>query len=177
MRLEKEEVAQFDYKPGKCDRNYRMVVIKKTIAVRKGELRLPDEIRYFFYITNDRDMPMEQVVFFSNKRCNHENDIEQLRNGVKALKMPTGDLVSNWAYMVIASIAWTLKSWMGLLMPQKAKGYRIIRMEFRRFLAEFINIPAQILRKGRQLWYRLIGYMKEAVSFFSFVEVCYYLRL
>ncbi|MFH2018802.1 MAG: IS1380 family transposase, partial [bacterium] len=177
LHLEKEEIAQFNYRPTKCNKSYRMVVVKKTIAVRKGELRLPDEIRYFFYITNDHDLPMEQIVFFANKRCNHENDIEQLRNGAKALKMPTGDLVSNWAYMVIASIAWSLKSWMGLLMPQKAKGYEIIRMEFRRFLAEFINIPAQILRKGRQLWYRFVGYMKEAISFFGFVEVCYHLRL
>ena len=120
---------------------------------------------------------MEQVVIISNKRCDHENDIEQLRNGVKALKMPTGDLISNWAYMVIASIAWTLKAWMGLLMPQRAKGYQIIRMEFRKFLAELINIPAQVLRKGRQIWYRFIGYLKEATAFFRFVELCYHLRL
>ena len=100
-----------------------------------------------------------------------------MRNGVKALKMPTNDLVSNWAYIVIASLAWTLKSWMGLLMPHKASGYEIIRMEFRRFLRLYINVPAQILRKGRQLWYRLIGFMRNVPAFFGFLDVCYNLRL
>jgi hypothetical protein len=177
LHLEKEELAEFDYKPGRCDRPYRMIVLKKTISVAQGQTYLFDDIRYFFYITNDRTMSMEEVVFFSNKRCNHENDIEQLRNGVKALKMPTGDLVSNWAYMFIASLAWTMKSWMGLLMPHRATGYQIIHMEFRRFLALFINIPAQILKKGRQLWYRFIGFMRHAPAFFGFVNVCYDLRL
>ncbi len=177
LHLEKEELSEFDYSPIKCKRDYRIVVIKKTVSVTRGQRRLPDETRYFFYITNDWTMSMEEVVIFSNKRCDHENDIEQLRNGVKALKMPTGELVSNWAYMVIASLAWTLKSWMGLLMPHKATGYKIIRMEFRRFLALFINIPAQVLRKGRQIWYRLIGFMRNAPAFFGFVEVCHYLML
>lgn len=177
LRQVSEHIAEFDYRPGKCDKDYRVVVIKKTCAVTRGEQRLPDEIRYFFYITNDRWKTAEQIVFFSNQRCDHENDIEQLRGGVHALKMPTGDLISNWAYMVIASLAWTLKSWMGLLIPQKSAGYNIIRMEFRKFLADYINIPAQILRKGRQLWYRLIGYMKYAATFFRFVEVCHNLRL
>jgi hypothetical protein len=177
LHLEKEELAEFDYKPTLCDRPYRMVVVKKTISVTQGQMYLFDNIRYFFYITNDRTMSMEEIVFFSNKRCNHENDIEQLRNGVKALKMPTGDLVSNGAYMFIASLAWTMKSWMGLLMPHQATGYQIIRMEFRRFLALFINIPAQILKKGRQLWYRFVGFMRYAPAFFGFVRVCYNLRL
>jgi hypothetical protein len=177
LKLEKEDVADFDYQPIRCNKPYRIVVIKKTIAVKEGQTRLFDEIRYFFYITNDRNLPNEEIVFFINKRCNHENDIEQLRNGVKALKMPTGDLISNWAYMVIASLGWTLKSWMGLLMPHKATGYNIIKMEFRKFLNLFINIPAQILRKGGQLWYRLIGFMRNAPAFLGFVEACYHLQL
>lgn len=175
--LEREAVADFDYKPLKCKKTYRMVVVKKIIHVKSGQARLFDEIRYFFFITNDRELSNEEIVLFSNKRCNHENDIEQLRNGVKALKMPTGDLVSNWSYMVIVSLGWTLKSWMGLLMPHKATGYKIIKMEFKKFLNLFINIPAQILRKGRQLWYRFIGFMRNAPAFFGFLDVCYDLRL
>lgn len=177
LHLEKEEIAEFDYKPTKCDKPYRIVVVKKTIIAKEGQIRLFDEVRYFFYITNDRNMSNEQIVFFANGRCNHENDIEQLRNGVKALKMPTGDLISNWAYMVIVSLGWTLKSWVGLLMPHKATGYQILRMEFRRFLNSFINIPAQILKKGKQLWFRLIGFMRNAPPFFGFIETCYNLNL
>jgi hypothetical protein len=50
-------------------------------------------------------------VFRANDRCNQENLIEQLKNGVHALRMPVSTLVSNWAYMVMASLAWTLKAW------------------------------------------------------------------
>ena len=67
-------------------------------------------IRYFFYITNDREKSSREVVEASNKRCNQENLIAQLNNGVSALRMPSSDLISNWAYMVIATLAWNLKA-------------------------------------------------------------------
>jgi hypothetical protein len=33
------------------------------------------------------------------------------------MRMPVNDLLSNWAYMVMAALAWNLKAWYGLLMP------------------------------------------------------------
>lgn len=177
LTLEREHVAEFRYQPEKCDRAYRMVVVRKTIRVTQGQKRLFDEIRYFFYVTNDESLSTEEVVFFANDRCDHENDIEQLRNGVRALKMPTGDLVSNWAYMAIASLAWTLKSWMGLLMPARRTGSEIIRMEFRAFLVSFVHIPTQILRHGRSLTYRILSYMEYASEFFDFANYCKTFRL
>jgi len=175
--LELEEIAEFEYRSGKCRKAYRMIVLRKTIKVTRGQMHLFDEYRYFFYITNDRTMSKEEVVYFINGRCDHENDIDQLKNGVKALRMPSGDLVSNWAYAVIASLAWTLKAWTGLLMPHRATGSKIIRMEFKRFHDQFINIPAQIIRRGGQLWYRLLGYMDNAPAFFGFVKRCQCLNL
>ena len=105
-----------------------MVVVRKNLSIEKGENRLFDEIRYFFYITNDRSLTSAEVVLFANQRCDQENVIEQLKNGVNALRMPTEDLVSNWAYMVIAALAWSLKSWYGLLVPDPATGQAIVRI-------------------------------------------------
>ncbi len=175
--LELEEVAEFDYRPGACAHDYRMIVLRKTIKVTRGQLRLFDEYRYFFYITNNRALTMAEVVYFINKRCDHENDLDQLKNGVKALRMPTGELVANWAYAVIASLAWSLKAWTGLLMPHRATGQRIIRMEFKRFHDSFINVPAQVIRRAGQVWYRLLGYMENAAAFFGFVRRCQCLQL
>ena len=62
--LEAESVAELDYRPNKCKKTYRMVVVRKNISVQKGEVVLFDEIRYFFYITNRRDLTKEQVVAF-----------------------------------------------------------------------------------------------------------------
>lgn len=88
---------------------YRMIALRKKIAVEKGQERLFEQYRYFFYITNDRTSTPEQIVFSANDRCDQENLIEQLKNGVRSMRHPLDNLHSNWAYMVMASLAWTLK--------------------------------------------------------------------
>ena len=88
IRLESEEIAEFDYRPGKCKKDYRVVVVRKNLSIEKGEQVLFDEIRYFFYITNDRKMTAEEVVREAMQRCNQENLSEQLKNGVRALHAP-----------------------------------------------------------------------------------------
>jgi len=110
LRLLCEDVAEFDYQPGACSKAYRMVVVRKNISVEKGEDSFLPEIRYFFYITNRRDLPKASIVYWANERCDQENLIAQLKGGINALRCPVDDLVSNWAYMVIASLAWTVKS-------------------------------------------------------------------
>jgi len=84
-KLVGETVAQFDYQPLKCGRSYRLVVVRKNISVQKGELVLFEDIKYFFYITNHTDFRTEQIVALANERCEQENVIEQLKNGVNAM--------------------------------------------------------------------------------------------
>lgn len=157
-RLRSEEVAEFEYRPGKCKKTYRMVVVRKNLSVERGERRLFDEIRYFFYITNDRTATAAEVVARANKRCDQENVIGQLKSGINALRMPCDNLLSNWAYMVMATLGWNLKAWYGLMVDDASKSEEIVRMEFKRFLTNFIQIPCQILRTGRRLVYRILGY-------------------
>ena len=159
LKLEREHVAELEYKPRKCKKVYRMIVLRKTIRVTTGQLRLEDEVRYHFYVTN---LPAEQfsaadVVRENNARCNQENLIEQLKNGVAATRMPVREFHANWAYLVIAALAWNLKAWSGLLLPEDLGGRALIRMEFRRFLNEVVQQPAQILRTGRRLVFRLLS--------------------
>ncbi len=166
VHLESEQVAEFEYSPTVCKKTYRMVVLRKNLSWSKGEAVLFDEIRYFFYITNDRELPAAEVVFRSNARCNQENLIEQLKNGVHALRMPVDNLVSNWAYMVMASLAWTFKAWFALLLPEKgrwAQKHRaqkegVLRMEFKRFLNSIVRVPCQLVRTGRRLVYRVLAW-------------------
>ena len=112
-------------------------------------------------------MTAQEVVYFANERCDHENDIEQLKNGVNAMRMPVDDLLSNWAYMVIAALAWNMIAWYGLLTPDKALGHQIIRMEFKRFINTFIKIPCVIIKAGRRIVYRVIGYNSYMKDFFK----------
>ena len=157
--LEEEHVAEVAYRPQKCRRSYRLIIVRKKIRVEKGQQHLFDQIRYLFYITNvsaDALSPTG-VVFEANDRCNQENLIEQLKNGVQALRMPADGLVSNWAYAVIATLAWNLKIWLSILLPRRlARDLR--RMEYRRFLHSVMLVPCQVLRSARQLVLRLLTY-------------------
>ena len=167
IRTVSEEVAEFNYQPVKCKKSYRVIALRKNLTIEKGDLALFDDIRYFFYVTNDKFMIPQEVVYFANDRCDHENDIEQLKNGVNAMRMPVDNLLSNWAYMVIAALAWNMKAWYGLLTPNDAVGNQIIRMEFKRFVNTFINIPCIIVKTGRRIVYRLLGYNKYLKDFFN----------
>ena len=166
IRLKSEDVAEFSYRPTACAKSYRVVVIRKNLSVEKGEQVLFDDIRYFFYITNDRQTPADEVVFLANDRCNQENLIEQLKNGVRAMQMPVDNLISNWAYMVMASLAWTLKAWFALLLPQagrwasrrKTEKQNVLKMEFRKFLNAFMRVPCQVVRSGGRIVYRLLAW-------------------
>jgi hypothetical protein len=157
LRLDHEDIAEFDYRPGKCGRNYRMVVVRKTITVRQGENLLLPEVEYFFYITNERDWTAQEVVFFSNDRCDQENLPAQLKNGVNALQAPVDALNSNWAYMAIAALAWSAKAWFALLQPSAEHTRPLLRMEFKTFLWNLLLVPCQIVRQAGALVWRLLS--------------------
>jgi hypothetical protein len=167
LRLDSEDVAEFQYRPGKCARDYRVVVVRKNISVEKGENALFDEIRYLFYITTREDLTATQVVELANGRCDQENVIEQLKNGVNAMRMPVDNLISNWAYMVMAALAWNLKAWFAMMVRFKDRQDELLKMEYRRFMHAIILIPAQIIRQGRKIIYRLLSYNPWLNDFFS----------
>ena len=174
IRLVSEHIAEFSHKPERSKKTYRMIVLRKNLSVEKGEWVLFDDIRYFFYVTNDWDTPAEEIVFQANARCNQENLIAQLKSGVRALHAPVDNLTSNWAYMVCASLAWSLKAWFALTLPEKgrskdkykAEKQAVLVMEFKTFLNAFIHIPAQIIRQGRKIIYRFLSWNPWQPVFF-----------
>ncbi|HUI06910.1 MAG TPA: IS1380 family transposase [Verrucomicrobiae bacterium] len=176
-KLVGESVAEFDYQPSKCQRAYRVVVVRKNLSVQKGERVLFDDLRYFFYITTRTDWSAEQVVGLANERCDQEHVIEQLQNGVHAMRMPVDDLLSNWAYLVLTASAWNLQAWYALLLPRRRRGLELLRMEFRRFLHAIILLPVQIVRTGRQIVYRLLGYNEWLADFFRAWEALRTMRV
>ena len=181
IRLRSEQVADFDYKPARGGRTYRMVVVRKNLSVEKGENVLFDDVRYFFYITNIRSVSPGEIVFDANARCHQENLIAQLQNGVRALQMPVDNLVSNWAYMVMASLAWTLKAWLALMLPENGRWAEkhsfekqaVLKMEFKTFLNAFMRLPCQIVRTGRRIVYRLLGWNPWLHVFLRTVDAMY----
>ena len=181
LETEYEDWTELEYKPVKADRTYRMIALRKTIRVEKGQLRLHDEIRYFFYVTNvpARRLCAEDVIYQANARCQQENVIEQLKNGVRAFRVPSDSLVSNWAFAVIAALAWNLKAWLSILHPVKSVRHDIRHMEFRRFVNSVMWVPCQIVRAARGIRLRIAMYtpwaraLIDGLNFFrtaSFVD-------
>jgi len=91
-------------------------------------------------------------VFEANDRCDQENLLAQLHDGVRALQAPVNTLESNWAWMVMTSLAWTLKAWWALMLPEtpgrwreqhQEEKRRVLRMEFKTFVNAFVLIPCQ----------------------------------
>jgi Transposase DDE domain group 1 len=158
IRLVSEEVAEFGYRPGACKKGYRVVALRKNLLIQKKGQKVEEQVRYFFYITNERDWSAADVVYFANDRCNQENLIEQLKNGVRALRLPVNTLESNWAYMVIGALAWSIKAWLALLQPKAEQRQTLLTMEFKRFLQVWLLLPCQLLRSGRQFVFRLLQY-------------------
>jgi hypothetical protein len=179
IRLEKEYVAEFSYSPTKCRKSYRVVVVWKELEVLQGQRKLFDETRCFFYITNDWESPADIIVFRANQRCNQENTIEQQKNDVRSLTAPLDNLVSNWAYMVMASLAANLKVWSALLLPEQGRWKeqhheekrRLLWMDFSTFRNVWINVPAQIKRGGRRIVYRFLSWNRWQSAFFRLLDV------
>lgn len=181
LRLVGERIASFSYRPGKCQRDYRIVVVHKRIQVEQRGVPLIEgaEDRFLFYITNEEKTTDEEIVFGANDRCDQENIIEQLKNGPRALTAPVDNLESNWAYMVMASLAWSLKAWMALWLPEpkgklqvlhRADKRSLLRMEFKRFVNVFVRMPALIVRSGRRLIYRLLSWNPWQPIFFRLYD-------
>lgn len=189
ITLEEEHVAEFFYKPTACRRSYRVVALRKKLGIEKGQLRLLDEYRYFFYITNRYDLSSKEIVFLANDRCDQENLLAQLKGAMKALSSPVDNLESNWAYMVMASLAWSLKAWAALLMTEdgrddqekerrRSEKRKILRMEFSTFRAAIIDIPCQIVSSGRRLIYRVMTWWSPWLeSFFAIADRLQFFRL
>jgi hypothetical protein len=161
-----EEVAEVAYRPTACQRTYRLIIVRQTIRVEEGQARLFDEIRYRFFLSNDRQATPRALVFKGNDRCDQENLIAQLKGGVHALRAAVDNLVSNWAYMVMTALAWSLKAWFALSMPEsprhrvahREQKRQLLRIEFKRFVNAIILMPCQIIRGGHRLIFRLLSW-------------------
>jgi hypothetical protein len=156
VRLLGEDVAALVYRPVACGQDYMVVVVRKHLLWEQRGKPAEEETRYFFYITNQWRWTDAEVVYFANDRCNQENLIQQLKNGVGALRAPVNTLAANWAYMVIGCLAWSMKAWLGLVQPKSVQARQLLTMEYRKFLDEVMLLPCQIITTGKRLVIRLL---------------------
>ena len=172
-----EELVDFDYQPTTCTRPYRVVALKKNLSVERGELVLFDEIRYFFYITNDATLSCDEVVREARQRCDQENLIAQLKGGVRHPARAGEHVARQLGLQVMAALTWSLKAWTALWLPIVPRWRARHEAEQRRLCAwisapssALINVPCQILTSGRRLIYRLLAWNPWQSLFLRFVD-------
>lgn len=178
IRTDAEDVCEFAYRPRACKRDYRVVALRKDLSVERGENVLFHEYRWFFYITNLPAATSDEVVMAARNRCDQENLIAQLKGQVRALHAPVNTLVANWAYMVMAGLAWSLKAWCALLLPisprwadtHHEQRRQLLSMEFRTFRRVFIDIPCQIVLGARHIRWRVLTWNPWLTAFFRLLD-------
>ena len=66
----------------------------------------------------------------------------------------------------MAALAWSLKAWCALRLPEtgrwkekyKAEKQALVRMEFKKFVNAFVRIPALVVKTGRKIILRLLSW-------------------
>ena len=53
------------------------------------------------------------------------------------------------------------------MMPNRERGLELVKAEFRRFLNTIMLIPCQVVRTGRRIIYRVLGYNSWLKDFFA----------
>ena len=169
----REDIAEIQYQPQKCKKPYRLVILRKLIHASRAGDWLFDEFKYFFYITNKTVESAEQIVELANQRCDQENVIAQLKSELGAMNLPVDSLLSNWAHMVITTLAWNIKAWLALTLEKLGmnRAYHVMRkIEWRTFLNRWIRIPVQVLEKGRRVVFRVLSDSPQAQDLMEAVQ-------
>ena len=80
----------------------------------------------------------------------------------------------------MAALAWTLKAWYALALPadpgrwqerHRDENRKVLRMEFRTFVHAFVRLPCQIVKTGRRIVYRLLGWNRYVPVFLRLLKV------
>jgi len=168
---------------GTCLEHLELLRSDEAYLDALGARRIPDGVRFLFGIDATptlyeiaeklpksawkelRRRPKYEVQTEPRQRpANVKQEIVQQRRfedkgGVRSLSAPVDNLVSNWAYMVMASLAWSLKAWSALGLPEEGRWQerhgeekrKLLRMDFATFRQAMMDVPAQIVRSGRKM--------------------------
>jgi hypothetical protein len=141
---EKAEWSEFSYRPQDWPRAMRMIV--KRTPFFEGAQRVLGEYFYTCVITNRRGAG-SSVLRHHLARGGAENYIEEFKNGIGARLLPSQNFMANWAWLVIAQLAYNLGQWFKLLLlPTDEQGY-----QFKALRLHWFCVAGRIIRGGRQL--------------------------
>jgi hypothetical protein len=151
LQLTNQWIAEIPYQPQRSDRTYRLIARYQEIEEHEqGHLFKLTRFRYV--LSNlPPSVSAEEVVDLTYQRCDQENLIEQLQSGVAGMRMPTGGMLSNAAFLTCARLAHNLKPWLA----QIALPLETMRWEWKRFRRAFVYFVARVVHSARQVHVRI----------------------
>lgn len=146
LQLTKQWIAEVTYRPERSAHPYRLIARYQEIEEHEqGHLFMLTRFR--FILTNlPSSVTAEEAMDLTYQRCDQENLIEQLQSGVAGMRMPTGGMLSNGAFLTCARLAHNLKSWLA----QTALPLETMRWEWKRFRRAFVYCAARVVHTARQ---------------------------
>jgi hypothetical protein len=136
--------AELSYQPKKWRRPLRMIV--KRQPYYEGNQLILGRFYYTPVITNRRGAA-PSLLKHHLARGGSENYIEEFKNGVGARLLPSQQFMANWAWLVIAQLAYNLGQWFKLLvLPPSTHQH-----QFKKLRLHWFCVAARISRSGRQI--------------------------
>lgn len=131
------EALSVDYALKGCEETFRIVVYRYTER---------DNPKIYYLITNDRDMPEEEVIFFYNQRGKIEQNFDILKNDFNWRRLPFSFLNENTVFMIISAITCIIYQY---LVRNYSKKVNFVKRRFRlkNFIYHFI-IVASVWENG-----------------------------
>lgn len=140
---EDAEWAEMRYRPFGWSREYRLLV--KRTPWFEGDQRMVDEHFLVAVLTNLRGAG-SSVIRHHLARGGAENYIEEFKNGIGAAHLPSKFFHANWAWLLIAALAYNLAQAFKLLLltaERRADQLKKLRLHW-------FNLAARCIRTGRR---------------------------
>jgi hypothetical protein len=150
LQLVRQWVAEIPWTPSGSTKSYRMILRRQLIEESDQE-HLFDFYRYRYVVTNlPASWSVEEVIDATYQRCDQENVIEQMGNGIALWRMPVAEFEGNSAWLEIGRLAWNLGKWIA----QLALPAEVVRWEWKRYRKAFVYLAVEVIHRSRQRWLR-----------------------
>jgi hypothetical protein len=155
---ENAEWTEISYRPQRWGRALRMLI--KRTPYYQGDQIVIGQYFYASVITNRRGAA-SSLIRHHLARGGAENYIEEFKNGIGARLLPSQHFSANWAWLVIAQLAYNLVQWFKLLaLPKAEHGFQIKTLRLHWF-----TVAARIICSGRRITLALARGTEAAARF------------
>ena len=156
MGVKTVEIADTPFIPFGGKKCYRAVVQRRKRKDGQYDMFTQSPYSYYAVMTNNNtaEATNEWVTDFYNGRGDSERNFDLLNNDFNCNRLPFSFLDANTVYLCVAAMSYTLFEWIKQVFFQKGAIENTV-MRCKKFLFDFIILPAKWIKTGRQWVYKI----------------------